>query len=246
MKRSSTPSLRRLLKEGLQAGKIAYPRTFPLALSIFVLIQLCFAPIVSSQLKVLAISPEKLSNPGLLSSMIFAFIFIALTFIVFYLGSSLLLILTAAAHQKKECSLATALRFMFSLAPRVLLSGIITLLVFSIGLSLSLLLGFILATFLSLYLPIIIFESGTVFRALVTSFSRTIRHLTYAALIVSIIWLFMFGNEMVLDPLFSWIGISDFINQYGMENLLQVIISALIFPFSQGLIISLYFDLSRR
>jgi hypothetical protein len=243
---ASTPSLTQLLKEGLTAGKVAYPRTFPLALGMFALIQLGFAPIVSSQLKIIDFSPEKMSNPELLSSMIFAFIFTVLTFMVFYLGSSLSLILTASAHQKKECSLSTALLFMFSVAPRVLATSMITLILFSTGLSLSLFLGFILATFLSLYLPITIFESGSLSQALVTSVSRTLRNLTYAALVVSLIWLFMFGNEMVLEALFSLMGLGDFVNQYGIENILQMILSALIFPFSQGLIISLYFHLSRK
>jgi hypothetical protein len=235
-----TPCIRTTLIKGFLTGKASYFKVLPISLSLFILNQIL--------LTVIAFNFE--GNFRFLMGLFFVIIFFTLTF-----GSVFSLIFTASTYQEKTCPLVAAWRLTFHALPRALLGGSFSLVIIVLGLMLFILPGFIAATLFSIYLPIVIFESQQALPALKLSFQRTSAYFTFTAAIVSVMWLMMFGSSALITFLLNSFNLNTpeinsglgALSQFGftVENLTQMFVTALIFPFVQGIIISLYFNLSR-
>ena len=234
-----TPSVKVTLIEGFLTGKNAYFKVLPISFSMFLTNQILLTYGVTnfqSHLTVLL---------GALLLLVFLFL---------TAGSVLSLIFTASVHQNKKCAFAIAWRLMLHSMPQALLAGVITFSFTAFGLMLFILPGFIAATLFSICIPILLFESKKAPEALKLSIKRTLTHFTYTAAILSVTWLLMFGSSLLISPVLNLLNLGENLNiglgllssaGFTLEDLIQTLVIILIFPFIQGLIISLYFNLSR-
>jgi hypothetical protein len=240
-KPSSGPSLSKVLKEGFQAAKRNYGLTFLISLILFGSMQ----AIMSLGMGVIeATAQEDLSQTASIFFSSPLTILSALAAICFFnFGLILNLILIGSSYQKKTYPLDAAFRFSFHIFFRALWANLLCSLLIAVGLIIFNLLGFLAATLLSIVLPLVIFEFSPVFKAIKFSIQRTAHRFTVSAVVAALIWLLTFGSS---DLIHFFVAFLSEDHAWILETSFQSLMNALLFPFCQGLTVSLYFNLSRR
>ncbi len=233
--------IRKIFGEGLLSGRQVFYRTFPLALLMFGITQLLLMPSMFRLVQMMLWTQNQSWSGSMLALSLLNFILLSFSFLLFGLGSTLGLIFTASCHQKKPCSWDLAIKLMSSVLPQVLLSGLISGFLLFIGFSIHPIFAFVIATFLSLYLPIVVFESVSAFQGLKLSIKRSSKALVYCALVISLIWLFMFGSPLLIHFIGDF-AFPNFTQLPWIQEVIQTLVDAALFPFSQGLVIALYFN----
>jgi len=229
--------LKKIIQEAMSATRRTYPLLFLITfLSLSAGHFLDFLPGNYSG-EYLRESPDgtlSIQNPWLFT------LALALTLLTSTFVAVLNFIFLASAHQKTLCTWNIAWRLLSHVFMRALLTSLITWTGVVIGLSLFILPGFVIGTFFALALPIVIFEESSPWEALKKSAQRVYPNLLLVALIVCLSWSLLFGGLFLTQVCEEFFNLGNLSAEF-----LEILEGALILPFAQSLIISLYFSLQK-
>ncbi len=223
-------SIRNILREGCSVATKSYAIVFPLFLCVFLMNQYLLSLILPHDNQMLDFS---LKNSAIM----------ILLYLIMTLASTLAFILIARCYQQKLFAFLDSFTVTCHIFPKVLLASIINSLIIGTGMLLFVIPGLIAATFFAIYMPIIIFESSSVLEALKRSAERVKNHFTITAALISLKILLILGSGPFVRALLHFLN-PDVSNL--LDNLMEALTSALIYPFILGVLISLYFNLSRK
>ena len=220
----------------ITAAKHLYSRAFWLVFPISFISALASALLQLPLSKVLSIQGDTAIITNHIGFGLLAFAIL----VVYTITDALLLIRLNATREGFYLSLEESFSFALRRLFYLLVATIIFLVVSTLGLWLYIVPGVIIAIFLYLYAPGILFDNHDGVSALAFSAKLVSRRFLYVGMI-SVMLMFLRLLPSYLASLMSHGAQTDI--SFGIDNMVAILLTSLILPFSQAIVLLLYYEL---